>query len=365
MDEQFFKTFEKINKKEWLEKATNDLKGENPYEKFAWEIEPGISVKPYYDQDTLPENTSKFNNRLLALDDPSGDLRHWDNLQQIVVSNTKEANEEALQALKGGADGICFDMRAINGFDLKELLADIQLSHCSVGFLINNSNHLQNIQVLENFHQLLIYCEDDQICIEALNEFKDTKRVKVTSIEKPPIHFTDKIVQLLIQANRLLTTVSDEGLDATPFFKKYALQYTLGTDFFGELAALRALRLLYFQMVRAYGVEDFNPEDVYITAISSAWSNETYNPHANMLKSTTAGMAAILGGCNGLVIEPENSKNKMMCRIARNVSHILKEESFLNSSVDPAAGAYYIEALTDQLAQAAWKKFQQQTSTQA
>jgi len=365
MDEQFFKTFEKIDKKQWLENATNDLKGVNPFENFTWEIEPGISVRPYYDQDDIPENATRFDNRLLTQNDPSGDLRHWDNLQQIMVANTKEANQKALLALKGGSDGICFDMRGIDSVDLNELLADIQLAYCSIGFLVNNTDQLQSIQALVDFHQVHIYCEGYQICIEALKRFKDTERVKILGIEKPLTPFTDKIAQLLIKANKLLITVSEEGFDTRLFFKKYALQYTLGTDFFGELAALRALRLLYFQIARAHGVEDFNPEDVYITAISSAWSNETYNPHANMLKSTTAGMAAILGGCNGLIIEPEDPKNQMMCRIARNVSHILKEESFLNSSVDPAAGAYYIESLTDQLAQAAWKKFQHKTLTQA
>ena len=76
-----------------------------------------------------------------------------------------------------------------------------------------------------------------------------------------------------------------------------------------------------------------------------------------MLKSTSAALAAILGGCDALTVQPEN-ENPMMARIARNVSSILREESHLSKVADPTAGSYYLESLTNQLAINAWKKFQ-------
>ncbi|MDX1627216.1 MAG: methylmalonyl-CoA mutase family protein, partial [Fulvivirga sp.] len=157
----------------------------------------------------------------------------------------------------------------------------------------------------------------------------------------------------------LAESMIGKQLTADEFFKHHAIVYEVGTDFFGEIAGLRALRQLYYQVARAFEANKFLPEDLKVLAISTAWTSDDYNPHANMIKSTTAGMAAVLGGCNALYIEPEDASKPVMSRIAKNVSNILKDEAHLNDQVDPAAGAYYIEALTDKMAKEAWKIFQQ------
>jgi methylmalonyl-CoA mutase len=77
-----------------------------------------------------------------------------------------------------------------------------------------------------------------------------------------------------------------------------------------------------------------------------------------MLKETTAAMAAILGGTNGLSLYPEEMDNVVMSRIARNTSHILREESHLNKVADPLAGSYLVENLMLEMAEKAWAKFQ-------
>ena len=79
-----------------------------------------------------------------------------------------------------------------------------------------------------------------------------------------------------------------------------------------------------------------------------------------MLKSTTAAMAGILGGCDALTIEPEDRNHAMMSRIARNVSNVLREESFFSKVADPFAGSYFIEDLSKQLTEAAWTSINSQ-----
>jgi methylmalonyl-CoA mutase len=79
-----------------------------------------------------------------------------------------------------------------------------------------------------------------------------------------------------------------------------------------------------------------------------------------MLKSATAAMSAIFGGCDGLTIFPESDEDSMMARIARNVSSVLREESHLSKVADPTAGSYYLDSLIEQLADQSWRVFQKQ-----
>lgn len=169
---------------------------------------------------------------------------------------------------------------------------------------------------------------------------------------------TEQIAQALSNAVGIIEHLSAAEFDIEQSVSKIAFTTPVSTNYFGEMAKVRALRNLYFQLARAYMFDRFTPEDLHIQCISTAWGEEKYQPHANMLKSTTAAMAAILGGCDSLLVEPEDIENPLMRRIARNVSNILKEESYFNKTTDPVAGAHYLEVLTDKLSQKAWKMFQ-------
>ena len=110
--------------------------------------------------------------------------------------------------------------------------------------------------------------------------------------------------------------------------------------------------------MKSFNVTDISVNDLYIHSICTPFTDDTYAPHGNMLKGATAAMAAIIGGTSALTVLPEDDGDSMQRRIARNVSNVLKEESYLNKVADPAAGSYYLEHLTDTIAKAAWAKFQ-------
>jgi methylmalonyl-CoA mutase len=109
----------------------------------------------------------------------------------------------------------------------------------------------------------------------------------------------------------------------------------------------------------AYGVEDEYP--TLIHGLSPFWNDSSYEPNANMLKSTTTAMSAILGGCDAITIVPEDENNEggFKSRVARNVLTILREESYLNLTADATVGSYYLENLIEQISISAWKKFQE------
>ncbi len=100
---------------------------------------------------------------------------------------------------------------------------------------------------------------------------------------------------------------------------------------------------------------------MFIHSITTDWNKTLYDPNVNMLRLTTEAMAAILGGCDSLLVKPYDScyrePGDFSERIARNIQIILKEESYFDKVVDPAAGSYYIEALTDSLVESAWHLF--------
>ena len=127
--------------------------------------------------------------------------------------------------------------------------------------------------------------------------------------------------------------------------------YAVGSNYFFEIAKLRAARLLWAQVTKAF--DKTVPTRLYArTAIAN---KSLYDPYTNLLRVTTEALSAVLGGCDVLIVEPFEFPE----RLAVNVQLLLKHEAHLASHADPAAGSYYIEWLTDALAREAWKLFQQ------
>ena len=249
-------------------------------------------------------------------------------------------------------------------------MKDIQPAYCNVSFIINkDADHVVN--------EYLQFISEDHIDKDSLNgifiiegspepsnlfirytdlqQISGLKSINIQSTEDSP---SGAIADLLFRVMQVIETGKD-NTDIKKLFSAISLTMQVSANYFEEIAKIRAMRNLFYQMVQSYGVNGFSPEDLHIHCISPAWIEEKYQPHGNMLKSTTAAMSAILGGCDSLEVQPESYDNPLMTRIARNVSTILKEESYLNATADPVAGSYYIESLTDKLAQKAWAEFQE------
>ncbi|MBN3035242.1 MAG: methylmalonyl-CoA mutase small subunit, partial [Bacteroidales bacterium] len=158
-----------------------------------------------------------------------------------------------------------------------------------------------------------------------------------------------------------LTHLTERNLSVDEVAPRIRLEMATGPDYFMEIARLRAARLLWARIVKAYGTssEEVTKADIHCT--TSSWSMTLYDRHVNMLRSTTEAMSAILGGCSSLTVLPfdhlHTSGDEFGERIARNQQLLLKEESYLDRVADPAAGSYFIENLTDSLITHAWKLF--------
>ncbi len=154
----------------------------------------------------------------------------------------------------------------------------------------------------------------------------------------------------------------DRGLNIEAIASHMRFTFAIGSNFFMEIAKLRAARSLWSQAVRAFGGSE-NAQKMTIHACSSLLNKTKLDPYVNMLRTTVETFAGAVGGSDSMQVAPFDApirgSDEFSRRIARNQQLILQAESNVNHVADPAGGAWYVEMLTDWLAHAAWEKFQE------
>jgi methylmalonyl-CoA mutase len=355
------------SKKKHLFKATTkkDWEGASQLE---WNASAPIAGKHsshdavYFDASDLPIHRRS---QLLEATTGYNGVRSWSNMPRILVNDDQRANRIALESLNSGADGILFELAS--DCSPEKLLNDIQLPFCDVVFFANAG---QNIFFKKLFS--LLGTKKTELDLikggifwkgpshqQTVEQFSMMKMFHADGILENEIKNSpaDEIAFLLAKAVTQINATVDSTNDLSAALNSIAFSIEINTAFFPAIAKLKTLRMLWDQITRSYEPEYSSP--AFIHAISNVWNSPEYEPHGNLLKSTTAGMSAILGGCDALTIAPDNRVDSMTERIARNVSLILREESHFSKVADPTAGAYALENQIDRLAQETWLKFQQ------
>ncbi|MTI32109.1 methylmalonyl-CoA mutase subunit beta [Xanthovirga aplysinae] len=385
-----FSSFKPVNYQQWKDKVTLDLKGADFDKKLLWKTPEGFIQRPYYTQEDLQplDYLEAFHAQWGREEIPGQGLRSWSNVQTITVEDEEKANKEAIDALMQGAEGICFQVNA--PVSLQVLLQGIQLEYCQLSFHAQENG----LQLLKSYFS---YVHEQNVDFKSLkgflnvdvltqwitkgdldeNAWEHLKEAVVIGDQAPhffpimvnshPFHDSGaNVVQELAftlgMAVAYLDHLTERGVKPEVVIRNMAFNMAVGNSYFMEIAKLKAFRLLFFQVAQAYGLKDYNLGDLFIHVVSGEWDQTLYDTQVNMLRNTTTAMAAIIGGCNSLSLSAHDAvfKNstKRAKRIARNVSTILKEESYLDKVVDPAAGATYIERLSDSLVKHAWELFQ-------
>jgi methylmalonyl-CoA mutase len=137
--------------------------------------------------------------------------------------------------------------------------------------------------------------------------------------------------------------------------------FALGSRFFMEVAKLRAARLLWAQVVKAFGGDD-DAQKMHLHVRSATFNKTRVDPYVNMLRTTIEGFAGAVGGIDSMDLAPFDMvigpPDEFSRRVARNQQLILQHEAHLTRVIDPAGGSYFVEMLTDRLARDAWAEFQ-------
>ncbi len=131
--------------------------------------------------------------------------------------------------------------------------------------------------------------------------------------------------------------------------------FAVGSNYFFEIAKLRAARMIWARAVAAFSPADPNSARMQLHVRTSRLNKSVCDPYTNLLRVTTEAMSAAIGGCDTLTVEPFGFDP----HLALNLQRVLAEEAHLNAVADPAGGSYYVEALTASLAREAWELFQQ------
>ena len=167
----------------------------------------------------------------------------------------------------------------------------------------------------------------------------------------------------LAEGVEIVAQLIDRELPPADAAQALAFSFAVGSDYFPEIAKLRAARTLWARAVEAFQPGDDSAAKMTLYARTSHWTKTIYDAHVNLLRSTTEAMAAAVGGVDALQVEPFDEPYREPTEaargLARNIQLILKREAWLDRSVDPAGGSYYLEVLTDSLAREAWTLFQQ------
>lgn len=195
---------------------------------------------------------------------------------------------------------------------------------------------------------------------------KNTPTLQTICVRGGPYHngggnVVQELAFTLATAVEYIRELLERKLTIDEIASQMRFSFSTGSPFFMEIAKYRAARWLWARIIEAFGgSRDF--QKMYIHARTSARTKTLFDPHVNILRSTTEAAVSILGGVNSLHVssfdEVIQQDNEMAERIARNTQLILDQEAHLSKVVDPAGGSWYVESLTQSIAEKAWELFQ-------
>jgi methylmalonyl-CoA mutase len=374
-----FSEFTPSTKAEWLAKIERDLKGRST-DDLNWLLPNTLNGED------APLSISPFAHAedLLILPEPivgSKTSNEWAIGENILVETKEEkaANRLALTALMGGVNAPCFisDKNFPTEIQLDALLEDVELDYISTFFKETTENHspLAFLKTFKNKAEKdgknpdllrggIFYdpFSDGRFDVVAASETvrfatENLPKFSVLSINgerffKDSTHVVEELLQILTAGELYLKKLTNKDLDVITINDALSFRFQIGVSYFVEIAKIRAFKLLWGNVLAAYGVEP-TPPTIFASTTAQTFGAD---PHTNKIRTTTQAMSAVIGGTAMLTLQPTEDSD-FGRRIARNVQHLLGMESYLDKVVDPSAGSYYIETLTNKIAEAVWERF--------
>ena len=392
--EKLFTEFTAPTKQEWLDKIEVDLKGADFQKKLVWRTNEGFNVQPFYRREDLADmkTPDALPGEFPFVRGNKKDSNEWYVRQNIEVTDPAEANKKALDILMKGVDSIGFRIghAELSAEYIETLLKDIRLDCVEVSYRACQRHALQLADLLvayidkmgydkekivgglgfDPIERMLMKGKDTTMLlpdmpklVEKLKDYPNLRCVMVHSdlLNNSGAYIVQEMGYALAWGNEYLQQLVDAGIDADLAAKKIKFYMGISENYFMEIAKFRACRLLWAQIVKQYEPKCDCACKMVINASTSTYNQTVFDSYVNLLRSQTEAMSAALGGVHSMVVTPFDAPYEKPTdfseRIARNQQLIIKEESHFDRIVDPGAGSYYIEHLTEALAQEAWKLF--------
>lgn len=358
MAKELFKEFEPVSTKQWKQQIQFELKGADYNETLVWESPEGIKVKPFYHSD---ENDFNF--------ETSGS-DGFNIVQNIYVHDVKKSNERAIDSLQRGAESIRFTIES-EAILLDELMMNLPKENVTYYFnlLFLSAEFVKKVGAfsIQNDYKIVVLqdpvgqlAKDGNWFTSLEKDFSELNLISGLNIpflscktdlyQNAGANIVQQLAYSLAQVNEYFNRIENISSQIT-------FEVSVSTNYFFEIAKLRALRLLFNALAKEYN----HTFDCHIVVTPTKRNKTLYDYNVNMLRTTTECMSAILGGANAvsnLAYDAIYHKdNEFGDRISRNQLLVLKHESYFNEVNNPSDGAYYIESLTEQLAEKALALF--------
>lgn len=389
--EKLFDMFPPVTTEEWKAKINVDLKGADYEKKLVWRTNEGFNVQPFYrkeDLEGLP-GLGSLPGEYPYVRGTRADNR-WLIRQHIQGKTAQEVIDNARHALDRGVESVgiclCGDLTAdalpeiLKSLDLKKV--EVNLG-CCPGHAVEVAEMLVSEIIAQEaadtfrgsidfnpFKRLLKHGLEfpKDIKETALALYKAVESVKnlrcfavdTYMLNNAGAYITQELGYALAWGAEWMTLLTEAGLDACAVNSRIKFNMGISSNYFMEMAKFRAGRMLWAEIVKAYGVKEECCK-MHVHAVTSQFNQTIYDAHVNLLRSMTETMSAALGCVDSIETLPFDLQYKQPDefseRIARNQQLLLREESHLDKVVDPAGGSYYIENLTSSIAAQAWKLF--------
>ena len=392
--EKLFTEFTAPTTQEWLDKIEVDLKGADFQKRLVWRTNEGFNVQPFYRREDLAnlKTPDALPGEFPFVRGNKKDSNTWYVRQNIEVTDAKAANAKALDILNKGIDSLGFKIPGdmVSKKTVEALLEGILCDIVEVNFVTCQRHSLELAEILVAYFEKKGYDKEKVVgsiewdpmkkivmkgkdvtpvlafgpkLAEALKAYPNFRPIAVNSdaLNNAGAYIVQELGYALAWGNEYLQQLTDAGVDADLAAKSIKFNMGVSENYFMEIAKFRAARLLWAQIVKQYEPKDDNSCQMCVNATTSTYNQTLFDSYVNLLRSQTEAMSAALGSVHSMVVTPFDAPYEEATdfseRIARNQQLLIKEESHFDRIVDPSAGSYYIEHLTDALATEAWKIF--------
>ena len=402
LKEELFSGFPPISTEEWMAKITADLKGAPFEKKLVWKTSEGFQVNPFYRAEDI-EGMKRLSSLPGEFPYVRGTKKDndWKIRQNMDVTDFGAANRKALDLLQKGVNSLGFHFKGedVEPENIASLLDGILPESVELNFKTCKHKTEALIGILGNY--LKEKGNDPDKCFGSVNynpfkkplvkgECSDSwveqaaailrageaiPRYRLLAVDACLLndagaYISQELGYALAWGNEIIARLSEAGFAVEAVAGKIQFNFGISANYFMEIAKFRAARWLWAEIVAAYkpGCPGNKAEDfcrcackMALHAKTSDWNLTLYDAHVNLLRTQTETMSAAIAGVDSITVSPFDKAGRepddFSERIARNQQLLLKEECHFDKVTDPSAGSYYIEVLTDSLADVAWKLF--------
>lgn len=383
---QLFEEFNIPTVSDWKKLTEKELKGAQIDQLNLWLESDGFQAKPaYFREETaqLPMHGQSI--RPLRFNQKNND---WLICAEVRLEDLREANIEIKHKLALGASAISIDL---NGYDLGRddfdvLFDDVVLSAISVSF----RNAYNTLRFQADYVAWITRTHSAQsgnrsssggteegiegfsggLWFEHINADLATAVIKANNMETfgavgldcqqfymKGANISQQLGASIAWANELAMGLRDRGISYEQISNNVGFSLAIGSSFLPEIAKFRLIRFLWARVMQQHGAATKRWK-TWVHAQTGERHLSSLDTPVNLLRENAMAMSAVMGSVDSLTINPfRQDEPELADRMAINTQHLMKEEARLNQVIDPAAGSYYAEHLTDILGKKAWDFF--------